>query len=296
MNDLLVVPEELKKNLKSKVKSNCSLVDFAIVKIYICYEGEENFNYTNLEGYLCLMVDRQYSCLFLQLYDYTHNEKHFELELYTNFEKGYSVLHDYFHSIEFPNFTIGFNFSNKTSAQKFKNSIFYNSILLNLRIEQMRLPSTKKAASDNQKDPEILKFVREEWHKEEKNKFIINFCKDEDVSHVTYDVNVDEYNSSISPMQIFLNNLEIHKRKIESLYDDENREISIKKNQIQNISDKTNFIKYDIKKRKSVYQHGNNFFSYNPKSSQFFSNEKKTDNKKTSSSKVKIFKIEYKQL
>jgi hypothetical protein len=258
MNEIMSnnVPDEMKKILKSRVESHCSLIEFAIARIYICYDEEEDFQFTNLEGCLCLMVNREHSCLFLQLYDYSQLEKHFEIEIYTNIEKGYSVLHDYFHSIEYQSFSIGLNFSNKTSAQKMKNSIFYNSIMLNFNITQLKLA---RLGNDKKKDETVAEAIKKELENNHTLKYIIKFSRDQDLLKVNYEVSESDFNTSIAPLQVFLKNVDIHKEKLEASLKSDQREIGIKN--ITTELEPTKFIQYDLNKRTSLYQNSNSFQS-----------------------------------
>jgi hypothetical protein len=260
MNEILSnhVPDEMKKILKSKVESHCSLIEFAIARIFICYDGEEDFQFTNLEGCLCLMVNRDHSCLFLQLYDYSQYEKQFEIEIYTNIEKGYMVLHDYFHCIEYQSFSIGLNFSNKTSAQKMKNSIFYNSIMLNMNCTQLKLA---RLGNEKKKDEKVTETIKKEFENNTNNnsKSIIKFSKDQEILKVIYEVSENDFNSSIAPMQVFLKNVDIHKDKLEASFKADQKEIGVKN--ITSEIEPTKFIQYDLNKRTSIYQNTNSLFA-----------------------------------
>ena len=153
-----IVSDKLKKILKEKTENYSTIIEFAYVKLYIAYDDNENFEFTNLEGCLCLVINRKFSCLNLQLFEFVHYKKEFEIELYTNIDKGYSVLNDNFHSIEFPNFFLGINFANKYNAEKIKNTIFFNSIILNSSNNLFCLFNSKKIESDNLRN---LKLVNE---------------------------------------------------------------------------------------------------------------------------------------
>jgi len=141
---------------KFKIDTHCSILEVCIARIYIAYEDSETFEFTNLEGYLCLLINRKYSCFFLNLYGFSNYKKEFEIELYTNIDKGYSILNDNFHCIEYPTFFLGINFSSKINAEKMKNSIFYNSILPNSQVSLFSLRNTKKIESDANRNSKLL--------------------------------------------------------------------------------------------------------------------------------------------
>ena len=91
------------------------------------------FQYTGLEGILCIMINRLLSNLYLQVYDIMDFKKQFEIELYTNIllNKGYEVMNKKFHTIEFPTFCLGINFYTFKKAEEIKNIILYYSKALN---------------------------------------------------------------------------------------------------------------------------------------------------------------------
>ena len=91
------------------------------------------FEYTGLEGILCVMINRLLSNLYLQIYDILDFKKQFEIELYTNIllNKGYEVMSEKFHAIEFPTFCLGINFYTIKKAEEIKNIILNYSKALN---------------------------------------------------------------------------------------------------------------------------------------------------------------------
>ena len=91
------------------------------------------FEYTGLEGILCIMINRLLSNLYLQIYDILDFKKQFEIELYTNIllNKGYEVMSEKFHTIEFPTFCLGINFYTIKKAEEIKNIILNYSKALN---------------------------------------------------------------------------------------------------------------------------------------------------------------------
>jgi hypothetical protein len=71
-------------------------------------------------------------------------------------DKGYSILNDNFHCIEFPNFFFGINFSSKINAEKMRNTIFYNSILFNSQLNYFTLKNTRKIETDANRNSKLL--------------------------------------------------------------------------------------------------------------------------------------------
>ena len=102
-------------------------------QIYISYDNFSGFDFTGLEGILCIIINRVFSNLYLQMYDIMDFKKQFEIELYTNISlnKGYEIMSEKFHTIEFPTFCIGINFYAKKKAEEIKNIILNYSKALN---------------------------------------------------------------------------------------------------------------------------------------------------------------------
>ena len=90
----------------------------------ISYDYNSGFQNTGLEGILCVVINRVFSCLILQIFDVMDFKKQFEVELYTNIalNKGYEILSEKFHTIEYPTFCLGINFYTKKKAEEIKNN------------------------------------------------------------------------------------------------------------------------------------------------------------------------------
>jgi hypothetical protein len=257
------ISEKLKSLLKTKIPDYCSILEFSNVKIYISYIKstgnkslqilqEEIFDYTNLEGCLCLVINRKLSCLFLQLYDYIHYQKEFELELYTNIDKGYTILHDNFHCIEYPSFFIGINFSNKINAEKMKNTIFYNSIISNLDSNFYHLPSNKNSESHSQKENLILLEISKLMGNKFETKESIVCCGvSREDSNLIYNVNREEFEKNIESQGIHLHNLDTHfDKKIKSIFSKSKNDMVSSSN---NAGINEKYVEYSKGKRKSIY-------------------------------------------
>lgn len=257
------VSEKLKIILKSKIPDYYSIIEFSNVKIYISYINsnstnnlsqnpqQETFDYTNLEGCLCLVINRKLSCLFLQLYDYINYNKVLELELYININKGYSILHDNFHCIEFPSFFIGINFSNKINAEKMKNTIFYNSIISGMENSFYHLQSTKNSETFEQKD----KLILTEISKLLENKLetvvnILNCGVSREDCNLIYNVNREKFEKNIESQGISFNNIDMHfEKKIKNIFSKNNDVLSSSNNKVPN----EKFVEYSKGKKKSIY-------------------------------------------
>lgn len=107
-----------------------TLISQVIGRLYISYDSSPLFEYTNLEGIICLVINRKSSILLLQIYDLLDIKKEFEIELYQNIYEGYHVMTDTFHSIEYPTFFLGINFATIPFASLFKDSLFVHSMIL----------------------------------------------------------------------------------------------------------------------------------------------------------------------
>lgn len=256
MNEFLNnnISDKLKKILKDNIEPHCSIIEYANIRLYVSYDDHENFEYTNLEGCLCLVVNRKYSCLFLQLYEYINYKKEFEIELYTNIEKGYSVLHDNFHCIEYPSFFIGLSFSNKINAEKMKNTILYNSIILNFQSSLFHLPNSKKEETNNQRNINLLNEMNnmstiEEIEKPEK---IVCFSINREENIVTYEVKREDFDSNFASLGLYITNLDQH-------YDKKIKGSIVRNKEVLNNTGYTNtienkkFVEFDSSKRKSIY-------------------------------------------
>ena len=127
------IKTKLELILEKKFLPTETLLNYCKCQLYISYDYLRDYEYTGLEGILCILVNRIYSNLYLQIYDVMDFKKQFEIELYTNIllNKGYEVASEKFHTIEFPTFAIGINFYTKKKAEEIKNIILNYSKALN---------------------------------------------------------------------------------------------------------------------------------------------------------------------
>ena len=119
--------------LEKKFTPTQTMLSYCKCQLYISYDNMTGFEYTGLEGILCIMINRLLSNLYLQIYDILDFKKQFEIELYTNIllNKGYEVMSEKFHTIEFPTFCLGINFYTIKKAEEIKNIILNYSKALN---------------------------------------------------------------------------------------------------------------------------------------------------------------------
>ena len=103
--------KKVKKCLANIIDKEESILEYATVKLSICSpQTEKVFRSFIKEGILCVIVNRNTSCLYLKLYELIEFHKVFEIELYTNISDGYTVRDNFFHIIEFPGFFLGLSF------------------------------------------------------------------------------------------------------------------------------------------------------------------------------------------
>ena len=102
---------KVRKSLMNKIKKEESIMECATVKLSICSpQTGKIFRSFDKEGILCVIIDRNKSCLYLKQYDLIEFKLIFSIELYTNIADGYTVNDNHFHVIEFPGFFLGLSF------------------------------------------------------------------------------------------------------------------------------------------------------------------------------------------
>jgi hypothetical protein len=240
------VSDKLKELILSYTDTNCSILEFAYVKLYIAYNDSNKFEFTNLEGCICLVLNRNLGSLYLQLYDLINYNKDFEIQLYSNIETGYIVLNDLFHSIEFENFHLGLNFSNKIAGEKIKNLIVCNSLILNANPNLHRLNSfneleLKKQRSDRLRNNLSLEFMS--------SKTVVKFEVNNDENGIILIINKDEFDKSLSKIGVYANNYDSHYKKIKNTLNlkKKNEDVIIKKPERRT----QYFVDYNMLKRKT---------------------------------------------
>ena len=103
--------KKVRNSLMNKIKKEESIMECATVKLSICSpQTGKIFRSFDKEGILCVIIDRNKSCLYLKQYDLIEFKLIFSIELYTNIADGYTVNDNHFHVIEFPGFFLGLSF------------------------------------------------------------------------------------------------------------------------------------------------------------------------------------------
>ena len=115
-----MVKEIAKKKILSILAPNLELNgDIYIVKLFSCDRDGRNWLYSDVEGYLCFIIDYQAKTKYLVIYDNRNFEKLFQFELYNNFTKYYEELAPEFRSFEIDSGFMGFQFESKDEAVEF---------------------------------------------------------------------------------------------------------------------------------------------------------------------------------
>ena len=113
-----------KKKVLSILPPNQELQgDIYNVKLFSCDRDGRNWLYSDVEGYLCFIVDYQLKTKYLIIFDMTSFEKLFQYELYNNFLKFYEELAPEFRSFEIDSGFLGFQFESKEDAVNFDSII-----------------------------------------------------------------------------------------------------------------------------------------------------------------------------
>ena len=67
--------------LEKKFSPTESMLSYCKCQLYISYDYNSGFQNTGLEGILCVVINRVFSCLILQIFDVMDFKKQFEVEL-----------------------------------------------------------------------------------------------------------------------------------------------------------------------------------------------------------------------
>ena len=173
------IDSKIKIILGKSISPEETFLHFAYIKLYISYEPQTEFKFTNIEGVLCLVANRNLSCLYLQIFDLFDFKKQFEIELYTNVEYGLSKIHNNFYFIEYQTFFLGLMFINEQKATEMKNAIIINSTILNGRPEQF---SFENKSTEKKSKPAGKKI------KIEKVENLVTIHVENDTGEIEYDI------------------------------------------------------------------------------------------------------------
>ena len=97
--------KKIKNCLSKIIDKEESILEYATVKLSVCSpQTEKVFRSFIKEGILCVIINRNTSCLYLQLFELIEFHKAFEIELHTNISDGYTSRDNCFRIVEFPGF------------------------------------------------------------------------------------------------------------------------------------------------------------------------------------------------
>jgi hypothetical protein len=154
--------ELAKKKVLSILTPNLELQgDIYNAKLFSCDRDGRNWLYSDVEGYLCFIVDYQLKTKYLVIFDITSFEKLFQYELYNNFLKFYEELAPEFRSFEIDSGFMGFQFETKEDAVNFDSIIQRLSGLTN---DLFAKPRTKE-------DMKLKEKIADNYCKRLKEKF-----------------------------------------------------------------------------------------------------------------------------
>ena len=157
-----MVKEIAKKKIYSILSANLELQgDIYIVKLFSCDREGKNWLYSDVEGYLCFIIDYQVKTKYLVIYDNRNFEKLFQIELYNDFTKYYEELAPEFRSFEIDSGFMGFQFETKDEAVEFDLII---SRVLGLTNNLFAKPRTKE-------DSKVKEQIAKTYCKRLKEKF-----------------------------------------------------------------------------------------------------------------------------
>jgi hypothetical protein len=167
-----------KKKILAILGSNREMYKICLAKIYTSDKEGESWLYSDLEGFLCFVLDYNIKTRFLVMFDPTTYERLFQFELYNNFEKQYQKLADDFFCFEVGNGYIGFKFEDTKEASELHDIVKkFNDFL----VDNLFDSNSKSNNVYNFKKQEIivsyLEIIKEQFSAG-KNKFDENYIED----------------------------------------------------------------------------------------------------------------------
>jgi len=153
-----------RKRLIAIVGKTNEILAITCAKIYTTAKDAEYWLYSDLEGFLCYVMNYEEKTRYLHLYDTETYELLLKLELYKDFEKFYTKVTENFHTFEVNNGFIGLQFYDGEEANLF-NVIVKK---FNDEISKMLLSinPTKKQGLNTQKTNEIIQMFKKKITKE----------------------------------------------------------------------------------------------------------------------------------
>ena len=191
--------EKVKIIIDKSLSHEESMLFFSYCQIYMAYlksktneetsnkqEQQQGFINTGLEGAIILVINRIISALFIQIYDLLDFKKQFQIELYTNIEKGYKEITPTFHCIEYPSFHLGIMFLNNTLSTEFKEKVILYSTILDTNSDRFCYETNHSEKQINQSEDHML--LLDKSLKLENIENLVIMHEDEDSNELFYDV------------------------------------------------------------------------------------------------------------
>ena len=121
MTEDRIPPKELeKKRILSTLDHSHELYgDMSNVKLYSSDKEGKNWLFSDVEGYLCLILDYEAKTIYIRIYDIFTYQILFQYELYNNFAKLFEELASDFLCFEIDSGFLGIQFDSEDEAQSF---------------------------------------------------------------------------------------------------------------------------------------------------------------------------------
>ena len=197
-----IIGPEVKKLLKSIQGNKCTILSYAIVRLYTASPGQKWVN-SQQEGVLCLVHDREQNSPFFRLFEPVCFDLIFECQIYLNFAKNYKMLSTHFYYFQLFKGFIGFSFGIETEATEM------NQIIQNIHLYQKEQLEKNKKAQGSGLIGWISRMMSknlDEEGKDDEDK--IEISKPEDVQHsisVKYDYEKQTFDiQSLDPSTLAL--------------------------------------------------------------------------------------------
>jgi hypothetical protein len=117
------VSEIERRRLIAILGEDRELFALSCAKIFTAGRDGGNWLDSNLEGFLCFVIDQNDKSKYFYLYDTSTYDKLIQIELYQDFNRYYTVLCNNFHCFEMNYGFIGFRFEKVSEARKFGETV-----------------------------------------------------------------------------------------------------------------------------------------------------------------------------
>jgi len=266
-----------KKKILSILGSNRELYKMCSAKIYTSNLAGDSWLYSDLEGFLCFVLDYNIKTRYFVLFDPLTYERLFQFELYNNFEKEFQKLAEDFFCFEAGNGFIGIKFDDQKEASEFNGIVrkfndFLVDNLFDANLQSNNVYNFKK----QEVIVSYLEIIKQKFSASE-NKFNEDYIEDgmeirkpkylELLNNIAFDREKKEFKIGKLPQEFkdIFKNIGIKKSDIK----DPKRALNILKNVIDvldsNVDNKENEVKFGnafkktiakIKNRKKVSMEG----------------------------------------